>query len=1067
MSLLLERARAWRGQRGRALLCEGGGQLLSWSLAAVSAVLWLDDFVLLPQAVRAAVWLAGGAAALAGAFVLLWRPWRGNLWPVVLDEAAQEFPQLRQYLRPAWELREAREDHTSARLAQAHVEATEALLAGLPERPAFRWRVSPRLRRAAVLALAGLLTWPWVGKASWERVLTPWRDVPLERFLAVAPGDTARSLGQSADISVRLFGAAGGPRRAVETKLWLRTAGSWSAVSWERQSSDGAAFTVAAVAEPLQYRVSWRGLWSRVYRFWPESVPQLESLQARLAGQAAGVPLNGAEPVSARRGIWVRLSGRPNQPLAQAVLRASFLPAPVPLQCASRGECEVGFAAQEDGTFRFELETPDGRRDPAPITYALRAVPDEPPAAQLLSPLEPVQADGASSLPVAYAARDDSALTRVTLLIQVSGQPSQETLLQRFGKDAPKEHVGDYPWPLAGLPVGAKAVFRVKAYDDAVPPQTGVSEPGLVEIVDFEAGHLETARSWRKAEELLGRLAGREERLRGFYAAGDMDRARQELPGLPEDWQEAAAAAAQLARALEADAYANPGLREELSGLADRLKDSAGRDLPAALAADRSGDAAAARGRHGRLAEAARRAQMLLRERRPLQDLQDFYMQAGRMSQEGEQLASALGALSASPKGGASPEALRQVQETLKRLQERMASLQKAIAALPQAKPGGGEEKSRRSYTMPLLAAQTSADALQAALRAGDYAMAAAIAKEMAQQLAAIESAVTAAAVAGAAGAPPRQGSARFERLQARWSEVVESQTRLVEKNQSLEERRRERFLAAQKDLLAKLAADESVLLSSAAAYGEDFPAPALPMMGALRDEFSSGRVNRAPSLARGAAMALRESAPRPARQPGHGAAMQWFASAQEDIGRRLAEAPAAPAPAGPDAETAAAAAGQAEVRAQTAGLQHELESMAADLGAAPPEAADKLEAAQGEQKSAEADLGGGDPASALGHQEKALQLLEQGGQDLQRSAAAQKQIEIGIGAGFSQPAGGVRMAPGGGGFGARVEFVPLPGAKDYLPPKELREELERSLREKRPAAYDEVIKEYFKRISQ
>ena len=177
-------------------------------------------------------------------------------------------------------------------------------------------------------------------------------------------------------------------------------------------------------------------------------------------------------------------------------------------------------------------------------------------------------------------------------------------------------------------------------------------------------------------------------------------------------------------------------------------------------------------------------------------------MQAGRMSQDGEQLASALESMSGNRKAHPSAEALRQVQEALKSLQERIAQLQKSIAALPQAQPGGAEDKSR-SYSMPLLAAQTSADALQAALRAGDYATAAAIAKEMAAQLAAIEGAVTAAAAAGASGAPQRQGSARMDRLQSLWSEVVEAQTRLVEKSQSLEERRRERFVASQKELLA------------------------------------------------------------------------------------------------------------------------------------------------------------------------------------------------------------------------------------------------------------------------
>jgi hypothetical protein len=518
---------------------------------------------------------------------------------------------------------------------------------------------------------------------------------------------------------------------------------------------------------------------------------------------------------------------------------------------------------------------------------------------------------------------------------------------------------------------------------------------------------------------------------------------------------------------MNADAYANPGLRKEFSQLAEQLKDSAGRDLPAALAADRDADAAAARGRHERLAASARRAEMVLKDGRPLQDLQDFYMQAGRMSQDGEQLAAALASMSGNRKAPPSAESVRQVQEALKSLQERMAQLQKSIAALPQAQPGGAEDKSRRSYSMPLLAAQTSADALQAALRAGDYVAAAAIAKELAAQLAAIEGAVTAAAAAGAQGMPQRQGSARMERLQSRWSEVVEGQAHLVEDSQGLEERRRQRFVAAQKELLARLAAEESVLLSSAAAYGGDFQAEALPMMQALRDEFSSGRVRRAPGFVVTAAEVLRDAAARPSARPGHPAAMRWFAAAQEEIGRRLAEAPAAPPPSGPGAETAAAAQKQAELRDKTARLQRDLVSLAEDLGAAPPEAVDKLEGAQGEQSSAEGDLRRGDSGTALAHQEKALELLEQGGQDLQRSAAAQKQIEIGINAGFSQPVGGARSWSGGGGLGARMEFVPLPRAKDYLPPKELREELERSLHEKRPASYDEVIKEYFKRISQ
>jgi len=58
-----------------------------------------------------------------------------------------------------------------------------------------------------------------------------------------------------------------------------------------------------------------------------------------------------------------------------------------------------------------------------------------------------------------------------------------------------------------------------------------------------------------------------------------------------------------------------------------------------------------------------------------------------------------------------------------------------------------------------------------------------------------------------------------------------------------------------------------------------------------------------------------------------------------------------------------------------------------------------------------------------------------------------------------------VRAAPRGS-TGARYERVRLPSADEYRPPRELREELQRSLQEPRPAAHDGAIKEYFKRLA-
>ncbi|MFA6002617.1 MAG: hypothetical protein WC881_00970 [Elusimicrobiota bacterium] len=1065
MSRLLDLTRSWRRQRARVRLCEDLGLTWGRGIVVLSALLWLDRGLLLPRNLRYAFWLSGAAVLAWALGRAVWRAGRGNVWSAVLEEAAREFPELRPFLRPAWELRGQGCAHTSEQLAQAHLSATEEALAGLPQRPAFRWIPSRKWKLSAAAALVGLATWPWTAGASWERVLAPWRDMPLERFLAVHPGDAVWDLGRPAEISVRrLPGRQGGPASSLDTQLWLRTSGDWRPAPWERQSAQEAYFTVASVAEPLSYRISWRGLDSRVYALTPQSLPRLESLYARINGQDAAVPLSGSEPLTARRGSWVRICGRPNQALARAFLRASFLPVPIALRPGTPGEVAAGFFVRQDGSFQLDLETRDGRRDPAPVVYTLQAVKDEAPTAELLSPQQAVQASPTGMLPVAYAVRDDSGLSRAALLVKPAGGPETETRLQAFAvrKGGLKEFIGDYPWELAGFKPGTKIEFRVKAYDDAVPAQSGVSEPGRLEIVDFEAGHRLAQARWDQAESALDRTARHEETVFGLYAAGQTELARRESSGLEPEWKESAAGMESLSQAMEQDAYANPGLRQQFAGLAQDLRQAQSQGLPAAMAAGEKGDNPSARDRHRRLAQVLRRAQAQLKKGRSVQDLQDIYNRSGNMSRDGERISESLAAMAADKSAKFPAETLRRVQESLERLREKVESLSRLIASLPRVQPGSSEERSRRTYSMPLLQAQTSADALRQALRAGDMKLAAQIAQELAQQLAAIEAAVSAAAGAGmSAASGPAKSSARWERLQGQWAQVVEEQTRLAELSSGMEERRRARFVQEQKELLAGLAAEESALLSSATARTRDLPPGTLPAMQAARDEFASGRVLRAPEFLRTAIAGFREAAQRPAGLPG---AMSWFASAQEAIARRLSGAPSAPEPDGPRDETASAARRQSQVRAQTASLQQELESVMEEAGASASEAADKLSAAQEEQKSAEGDMAQGDSGGALGHQQKVLELLDQGGRGLAQAASGSQHIELGIGSGFARPATGVRgSAPGG----ARLEFVPLPSAKDYQPPKEIREELERSLKEGRPQAYDRIIKEYFKRISQ
>jgi hypothetical protein len=917
-----------------------------------------------------------------------------------LAAASRRHPQLKDYLRPAWELRSRVHAHTSAALAEAHVRRTEELLAELAPEPL---QAAPPKRWGWFAAAGALLLLGWA-RVGLPRVLLPWRDVPLEKYVAISPGTAAVDWGRPSEIRARWLERPG-PREAAQLKLWIRSGGAWRQVSWSSVTDEGATLATASLSEPLRYRLTWRDLASAEYALTPAAAPQLESPRVKVEGREEEA-LSAAEPVRARRGAWILISGRPNQPLAQAAVRVSFLPNSIPLKPRSDGAWEAGFLAYDSGAFRFDLLTEDGRSDPEPVSYALEAKANEAPVAELISPALPLQASPDDTLPVAWSARDDSGISRVSLLLG-----SRELLMAKPGRG---EAVGEYAWDLSGLAPGTRLEFRVKAVDDDRTPLAGLSAPGLLEIVDFRAKHRSTGEKAEEAREALSELASRHEAL-----AKAPDAAKQ--AALPAKWKEALARLEELARAMSADPYANPGLKEQSAALLEELSHAA-----------KKGDFSA----HERLAKQLRKAERLLSQGQSLQTLQDFRQQAARMEQGAAELKAAL-------EGGDNEK----LKSSLGKLQRQMEELRKAIESLPKPEPSSAEAEQRKTYAVPLLQAQTTADALQAALRSGDKELAAKLAEELAQQLSRIQQAVSQAAAQSSAqsGSGPKP-SQKMQEAGSMFNDVVEEQRRLLEGSQRVEEQRRGRTLERQKKLLLELAAEQRVVTSSAAAVG--LSPDLLSVMRAVLSEFESGKAVKAPGLLRGLV----------ARLSG------WFSQREAAILKKLEEAPTGSEPVPGDPESMALGQRQGKLRQRTGDLKSSLEELESEVGTLPPGAYEKLEEARAEQAAAEEALGRGDSFSAAERQKKALSLLEQGGEQMSQGAQRQQGIENGMSK--QSPGPGQRQSRGGA-TGADTSDVPLPSAQDYRPPRELREELERSQREARPEGLEPVIKEYFRRLAE
>ena len=1048
---LAQRAAAWRRRWLRRALADGAARLAAALALAFAAAVWADQAATLPRRARWALLALGAAGTLAGAAYWLVRPWLAFDWAALFEEASARLPDLRLHLRSAWELsRGGAAPGTSEALREAHVREAERLLVGAAADPGFSWRPERRLLAAGAAATLAALSLAWAPPGALDRLLRPWRDVPLESFLKVAPGDARADWGRPVTIAAGWLPGAPAGRARHDLTLWLRPeGGGWRRAAWDKAAGEERRFTVDELTAPLRYRLAWRDLETREYALTPVLAPQLESLRARLHGQEpASTPLSPAEPLQVMRGTLVTVSGRPNQPLARAALKLSTLPQAIMMREAAGGEFEASFVASEDASLRFELETPDGREDRDAPVYTLKTVADQPPTVELVSPLEPALASPADTLPIAYAAKDDGGLTRISLILRPAGKPAQELVLQRLSSR--KEFAGDYALELSGLPLG-RVEFQLKAVDNASPPQSGLSAKGSVDIQDLQAQHAASETLWKQAEQKVKAAADTATRLKQDLAAGK-PASEADLGAMPPDLARAAQSMKELAEAMSKDAYANPGLAEEMKSAAEGLEQARQKELPAAQQAARAGASPEAAQKHERLAQRLEQSKRLLQQGRALQGMQDFYQETARMSQKGASLESKAESLSRG--GKASSEEMKAIDAELKKIAAQMAALEKALDSLPKASPSA--EADAKAMEMPVEAAREAADAMAKALARGDYKEAAKLARQLSEALSKVQQAVGQAAANAAGAALPPQTQAKVDQAQKEWQQLADDQAKLVERTQKLEDAKLARRLEAQKQALEELARRQAVAVSSAAAQAA-FPMGALVQMRGAQKEFDARKVENAPSLLRAAAS---------------GAAAVGFrdlAAEEQAIAAKLEGASAGQASgsaAGPDAEQAGR--DQASLKARAGKLQSDLQGLESETGASAGEALDALSGAQEEQGAAADALSRHDSAGALPRQQKALELLTQGSSQMSQSSSGRQQRQQKLIQPFQRPSGGARVMRGGqGGSGAQVGFVPLPSSRDYLPPKELREELERSLREGRPASQDALIKEYFKRIAQ
>jgi len=1055
---LSEKPRRWRRQKLRGVLAEAALRLLGWSLAAAALLAGADLLWSPGHVVRWGIWWGALAVLAAALWALLIRPWGACRCRDVLSAAENKFPELRGRLVSAWELARHRADPATSRaLREAHVDRTRNLLRGLPPGPLFRWKPSRAARRAAAAAILGSAFLLWVRPAaSLRRVFAPWTDRPLEAFLNVSPGSARIPWGRSAAVSASWAPDSLVARAPQDLKLWIEDDGGWRETAWDQRGAGSAEFTAENLTAVFKYKMSWHGLFTGSYAITPVPSPGWRRLNAAVEGlnQDETVALDGAGALQFLAGSRIILEGTPSETLARAAVIFSDPPTVLPMRRGQGGRYVAAFDLTRSVDFHFELTALDGRRNSSAPNYAIAALTDQPPAIQMLAPDAPVSADVDGEIPISYAAQDDGGVSRVSLIIRGKNGKMVEKDIRDFNPP-PKDDIGDYDWSLAGLPPG-RAWFRLKAYDNAAPPHWAVSRWQIANVADWEKIRREERALWGKSQARLDALAPEESQYLEFLRKNknrpsSRDSLSKNAEALARNWRAAAEDSTKLSDALSRDPAANPGFAQSLADFAQAMRQAAARDIPEAERARQAGNLAEAEGIHQGLANLAARGKNLLAAGLQARDWQDAAAKSQDLSLSA---ASFLDDLARRGSGaGLNGPARRALEQKLSRIKSQLDALARQIQSLASAAeaPPGSSARS-----LPFQSAMDAARSLASALASGDARAAQRLADELSRDLSQISRALQGAS-SGAMSQAEAAATQQAQAAAALWSRVAAQEQGARAAAQKLDSQETARRIQRQKDILAELEREQAAMVSSASAAAV-FPAGVLEQMKSVESQFVARQVSDASGRLQDVIGVLRGAAKGPDKEKNLDNAI---ARGEEDVLKRLRQAQEQ-AEARPDAESAAQAARQGRILAETKSLEQGLRGLRQEGFELPSAALGDVSQAAGEEGAAQEALSGGDVRQALFHQDKALSLLNSGQSSLSRALGGRRRafsLEL-------SPSGSGGMTPGGA-SGANTGMVPLPSAREYLPPGVLRGELEESLGEKKPAAYAPVIREYFQRIAQ
>ncbi|MBI4617224.1 MAG: hypothetical protein HY720_26665 [Planctomycetes bacterium] len=262
-----------------------------------------------------------------------------------------------------------------------------------------------------------------------DRYADPLGDVPAlsGTRIEVEPGDVTVARGEPVSIRVLVSG------EPVESVL-VRTQGTGNEEDHPMRFTGNAfVFTFDEVLERFSYTV-YAGD-ARSHHFWVTVLPrpriedlEITYLDPPYLGRPERVERHATGDIAALAGTVVRLRGTASSDLVSARIHFESGPGST-LKRISERVWETSFTVRTDDSYEFELEDAAGIESARGAKRTVTCLEDLPPSVEILEPAGRLSLSPEEAFPVSIRAADDVALASVTFLAEREGAPEDRPMM--------------------------------------------------------------------------------------------------------------------------------------------------------------------------------------------------------------------------------------------------------------------------------------------------------------------------------------------------------------------------------------------------------------------------------------------------------------------------------------------------------------------------------------------------------------------------------------------------------------------------------------------------------------